>query len=71
FLTALRMRGEHVDEISGAVDVIRSKAFAIRAPEGAMDIVGTGGDGSGTLNISTATAIVTAACGIPVAKHGN
>ncbi len=71
FLTALRMRGEHVDEISGAVDVIRSKAFAIRAPVGAMDIVGTGGDGSGTLNISTATAIVTAACGIPVAKHGN
>lgn len=71
FLTALRMRGEYVDEISGAVDVIRSKAFAIRAPEGAMDIVGTGGDGSGTLNISTATAIVTAACGIPVAKHGN
>lgn len=71
FLVALRMRGEHVDEISGAVDVIRSKALAINAPEGAIDIVGTGGDGSGTLNISTATAIVTAACGIPVAKHGN
>jgi len=71
FLVALRMRGEHVDEISAAVEVIRSKALPIQAPEGAMDIVGTGGDGSGTLNISTATAIVTAACGVPVAKHGN
>jgi len=71
FLVALRMRGENVDEISAAVDVIRSKALAVRAPADAMDIVGTGGDGSGTLNISTATAIVTAACGIPVAKHGN
>lgn len=71
FLVALRMRGETVDEISGAVDVIRGKALPINAPPGAMDIVGTGGDGSGTLNISTATAIVTAACGVPVAKHGN
>jgi anthranilate phosphoribosyltransferase len=71
FLVALRMRGEDVDEISAAVDVIRSKALAIQAPEGAMDIVGTGGDGSGTLNISTATAIVAAGCGIPIAKHGN
>jgi anthranilate phosphoribosyltransferase len=71
FLVALRMRGEQVDEISAAVDVIRSKALAVNAPAGAMDIVGTGGDGSGTLNISTATAIVTAGCGIPVAKHGN
>ena len=71
FLVALRMRGENVDEISAAVDVIRSKALAVRSPADAMDIVGTGGDGSGTLNISTATAIVTAACGIPVAKHGN
>lgn len=71
FLVALRMRGEHVDEISGAVEVIRSKALPISAPEDAMDIVGTGGDGSGTLNISTATAIVAAACGIPIAKHGN
>ena len=71
FLVALRMRGEHVDEISAAVDVIRAKALPVRAPAGAMDIVGTGGDGSGTLNISTATAIVTAGCGIPVAKHGN
>lgn len=71
FLVALRMKGESVDEISGAVDVIRAKALAIKAPEDAMDIVGTGGDGSGTLNISTATAIVTAGCGVPVAKHGN
>lgn len=71
FLVALRMRGEHVNEISAAVDVIRAKALPVSAPEGAMDIVGTGGDGSGTLNISTATAIVTAGCGVPVAKHGN
>ena len=71
FLIGLRMRGETVDEISGAVDVIRGKALAITAPAGAMDIVGTGGDGHGTLNISTATALVVAACGVPVAKHGN
>jgi anthranilate phosphoribosyltransferase len=71
FLVALRMRGETVDEISGAAEVIRGKCLAIRAPADAMDIVGTGGDGSGTLNISTATALVVAACGVPVAKHGN
>jgi len=71
FLVALRMRGEKVSEICAAVKVICSKAEPIKAPADAMDIVGTGGDGSGTLNISTATAIVTAACGIPVAKHGN
>lgn len=71
FLVALRMRGEHVNEISAAVDVIRARAVPVSAPAGAMDIVGTGGDGSGTLNISTATAIVTAGCGVPVAKHGN
>lgn len=71
FLVGLRMRGETVDEISGAVDVIRSKALSIKVPANAMDIVGTGGDGHGTLNISTATALVTAACGVPVAKHGN
>jgi anthranilate phosphoribosyltransferase len=71
FLVALRMRGETVDEISGAVEVIRGKCLALRAPAGAMDIVGTGGDGSGTLNISTTTALVVAACGVPVAKHGN
>ena len=71
FLVALRMRGETVDEISGAADVIRGKCLAIKAPKGAIDIVGTGGDGSGTLNISTTTALVVAACGVPVAKHGN
>lgn len=71
FLVALRMRGEDVSEISAAVKVIRAKALPIKAPADAMDIVGTGGDGTGTLNISTATAIVTAACGVPVAKHGN
>jgi anthranilate phosphoribosyltransferase len=71
FLVSLRMRGETVDEISAAVSVIRAKALAIKAPAGAMDIVGTGGDGAHTLNISTATALVVAACGVPVAKHGN
>jgi anthranilate phosphoribosyltransferase len=71
FLVALRVRGETVDEISGAAEVIRGKCLAVRAPKGAMDIVGTGGDGTGTLNISTATALVVAACGVTVAKHGN
>lgn len=71
FLVALRMRGETVDEINAAVQVIRAKAIPIQAPANAIDIVGTGGTGSGKLNISTATAIVVAACGIPVAKHGN
>jgi anthranilate phosphoribosyltransferase len=71
FLVALRMRGETVDEICGAAQVIRSKCLAVRAPAGAIDIVGTGGDGSGTLNISTTTALIVAACGVPVAKHGN
>ena len=71
FLMALRVRGETVEEITGAVRVMRAKAVHIKAPEGAMDIVGTGGDGSGTFNISTATAIVVAGCGVPVAKHGN
>ena len=71
FLVSLRMRGETVDEISAAVSVIRARALAITAPAGAMDIVGTGGDSAHTLNISTATALVVAACGVPVAKHGN
>lgn len=71
FLVALRMRGETVDEIAGAASVIRSKALPISAPVGAMDIVGTGGDGAGTLNISTAIALVTAGCAVPIAKHGN
>ncbi|MEM1276873.1 MAG: anthranilate phosphoribosyltransferase [Pseudomonadota bacterium] len=71
FLMALRTRGETVDEIAGAAAAMRARAAHVQAPEGAMDIVGTGGDGKGTLNISTATAFVVAGCGVPVAKHGN
>ncbi len=70
-LMAMRVRGETVAEITGAVRAMRARMAAVEAPEGAMDIVGTGGDGSGSLNISTATAIVVAGCGVPVAKHGN
>ena len=71
FLMALRVRGETVDEITAAVKTMRDKMLTIDAPEDAIDIVGTGGDASGTYNISTASAFVTAACGVPVAKHGN
>ena len=71
FLTALKMRGERVADIAAAAGVMRAKATLIEAPDGTMDIVGTGGDGIGTYNISTATAFVVAGCGIPVAKHGN
>lgn len=77
FITALRMKGEAIDEIVGAVRVMRKKATFVDSGvdtaggETLMDIVGTGGDGSGTFNVSTTTAFVVAAAGIPVAKHGN
>jgi anthranilate phosphoribosyltransferase len=70
-LMAMRVRGETVPELTGAVRAMRARMAAIEAPPGAIDIVGTGGDGSGSLNISTATALVVAGCGVPVAKHGN
>lgn len=71
FLMALRVRGESIAEVTGAVATMRAKMVPVKAPDGAMDIVGTGGDNSGSYNISTCTAIVVASCGVPVAKHGN
>jgi len=71
FLMTLRTRGEVVDEYAAAAAVMRARCVGVKAPEGAMDIVGTGGDGKGTLNISTATAFVVAGAGVTVAKHGN
>ncbi len=71
FLMALRVRGETVAEITGAARTMRAKMLTIEAPEGAMDTCGTGGDASGTYNISTACQFVVAACDVPVAKHGN
>ncbi|HVJ51217.1 MAG TPA: anthranilate phosphoribosyltransferase [Aliidongia sp.] len=71
FLMALRVRGETVDEITGAARSMRAHALKIAAPDGAVDTCGTGGDASGSFNISTAAALVIAACGVPVAKHGN
>ncbi|MEQ8227269.1 MAG: anthranilate phosphoribosyltransferase [Rhodospirillales bacterium] len=70
-LMALRVRGETVDEITGAVRAMRAKMLPVSAPQGAIDLVGTGGDGSGSFNISTGAALVVAGCGVPVAKHGN
>ena len=71
FLMALRVRGEALDEIVGAVSAMRGKMLKVKAPKGAMDIVGTGGDQSGSYNVSTLASIIVAACGVPVAKHGN
>ncbi|HHB82703.1 MAG TPA: anthranilate phosphoribosyltransferase, partial [Devosia sp.] len=71
FLMGLRVKGESVEEIASAVALLRQKMVGVVAPADAMDIVGTGGDGAGTFNISTATALVVASAGVPVAKHGN
>jgi anthranilate phosphoribosyltransferase len=71
FLMALRVRGEAVDEIVGAVSALRGRMTRVEAPPNAIDIVGTGGDHSGSYNISTLAAMIVAACGVPVAKHGN
>ncbi len=71
FLMALRVRGETVAEITGAARTMRAKAVKINAPDDAIDTVGTGGDGSGTYNISSASAFVVSGAGVPVAKHGN
>jgi anthranilate phosphoribosyltransferase len=70
-LMALRVRGETVDEITGAVTTMRSKMLGVKAPPGAVDVVGTGGDASGSFNISTCAAFIVAGAGVPVAKHGN
>lgn len=71
FLMALRVRGETIDEIAGAVTAMRSKMVRVEAPEDAIDIVGTGGDSSGSYNVSTCAAFIVAGCGVKVAKHGN
>ncbi len=70
-LMGLRMRGETVDELAGFATAMRDRVVRVEAPAGAIDVVGTGGDGSGTFNISTTAALVAAAAGVPVAKHGN
>jgi len=70
-LVSLADKGETAEDIAGAVKAMRARMKTVRAPEGAIDVCGTGGDGQHSLNVSTATAIVVAACGVPVAKHGN
>jgi anthranilate phosphoribosyltransferase len=70
-LMGLRMRGETTDELAGFASAMRERVVHVEAPEGAIDVVGTGGDGAGTFNISTTAALVVAALGVPVAKHGN
>lgn len=71
FVMALRVRGETIEEISGAVATMRAKMTRVTAPPGAVDIVGTGGDASGSYNVSTCAALIVAGAGVPVAKHGN
>src|ERR1700742_2431092 len=70
-LLGLRVRGETVDETTGAVTPMRAKMLSVKAPADAVDVVGTGGDASGSYNISTCAAFILAGCGVPVAKHGN
>jgi anthranilate phosphoribosyltransferase len=70
-LMALRVRGETVDEITGAVSAMRAKMMRVTAPADAVDIVGTGGDGSGSVNVSTCASFIVAGAGVPIAKHGN
>jgi anthranilate phosphoribosyltransferase len=70
-LMALRVRGETIDEITGAVSAMRAKMLKVTAPPDAVDVVGTGGDGSGSVNVSTCAAFIVAGAGVPVAKHGN
>jgi anthranilate phosphoribosyltransferase len=70
-LMALRVRGETIDEIAGAVSIMRAKMLKVSAPAGAIDVVGTGGDAAGSYNISTCAAFIVAGAGVPVAKHGN
>src|SRR6185503_17813455 len=70
-LMALRLRGETVDEITGAVSTMRGKMLTVDAPADAIDVVGTGGDGSGSVNVSTCASFIVSGAGLPVAKHGN